>query len=195
MFPTAHRFLLGKILENLYPKINGRVLVVGAGKEPYRVLLKSAERVVITDVGDRHFGLDAIADAHKLPFRANYFDYVLAIEVFEHLQYPSQAAGEILRVLKPGGEAITTVPFMFRVHGDPHDYHRFTDQGLAVLFESFTYVRIQNFGGRIHAVSDIFTSIAKPLVIFRCVNLILGVGFFAKSSKDCPSGYIVSSVK
>lgn len=64
-------------------------------------------------VGDaQSLGLDArvIEDAAALPFSAGTFDVVVCIEVLEHLFQSQLVASEILRVLKPGGVLIATVP-------------------------------------------------------------------------------------
>ena len=45
-------------------------------------------------------------DAHKLPFKKSYFDFVVAIETLEHLHDPDQALLEIYRVLKKNGYLI-----------------------------------------------------------------------------------------
>jgi 2-polyprenyl-6-hydroxyphenyl methylase/3-demethylubiquinone-9 3-methyltransferase len=60
----------------------------------------------------REFGLDArvIGDASLLPFESGSFDFVLCLEVLEHLFRPDLAALEIARVLRPGGTALVTVP-------------------------------------------------------------------------------------
>ena len=39
------------------------------------------------------------------------------------------------RVLRPGGAAIFMAPFMYPFHADPCDFFRFSEQGLASLFE------------------------------------------------------------
>lgn len=175
--------------------MHGRVLIVGAGKEPYKKLLKFADRVIVTDVGDWHDGLDDIADAHSLPYDDESFDWVLAIEVFEHLRDPRKAAEEIQRVLSPGGEAVITVPFMFHVHGDPFDFQRLTKDGLMVNFESASTINIYPFGGRSHVISDIITTVAKPFAVFRFINWVLCLPVADRASADCPSGYIVEVLK
>lgn len=60
----------------------------------------------------RGIGLDArvIDDAAALPFDSESFDFVLCIEVLEHLFRPDLAASEIARVLRPGGTVLITVP-------------------------------------------------------------------------------------
>lgn len=57
-------------------------------------------------------GLDAhqVEDASRLPFSDSSFDVAVCIEVLEHLFDPRAAAVEILRVLRPGGKLIATVP-------------------------------------------------------------------------------------
>lgn len=44
------------------------------------------------------------------PFPDNYFDYVISIDVLEHVDQDQWVLEETLRVLKPGGSAVITVP-------------------------------------------------------------------------------------
>jgi 2-polyprenyl-3-methyl-5-hydroxy-6-metoxy-1,4-benzoquinol methylase len=57
-------------------------------------------------------GIDAqvVEDAGVLPFDGGTFDVALCLEVFEHLFTPHDVAIEILRILRPGGVLIATVP-------------------------------------------------------------------------------------
>jgi SAM-dependent methyltransferase len=50
------------------------------------------------------------ADVTKLPFRDGIFDVVVCSEVLEHVVENRTAVGELLRVLKPGGDLVVTVP-------------------------------------------------------------------------------------
>lgn len=50
------------------------------------------------------------ADALKLPFKDNFFDVVLFLDVLEHIRDHQKALNEAKRVLKKGGEVIITSP-------------------------------------------------------------------------------------
>ena len=67
------------------------------------------------------------ADAAFLPFTNACFDAVVCTEVFEHVPSPQAVLHETFRVLKDGGVLLITVPFLFRIHADPHDFGRYTD--------------------------------------------------------------------
>jgi len=49
-------------------------------------------------------------------------------------------AGEIVRVLKPGGLAWCVAPFAHPVHADPSDYFRYTVEGLKTLFKECDFI-------------------------------------------------------
>jgi ubiquinone/menaquinone biosynthesis C-methylase UbiE len=51
-----------------------------------------------------------IADAHQLPFKAQTFDAVFALEVLEHVFDPVRVLSEVKRVLKKDGYAVFLVP-------------------------------------------------------------------------------------
>lgn len=51
-----------------------------------------------------------ISDAGELPWPDAHFDAVICFEVLEHLFDPYAAVNEALRVLKPGGVMVATVP-------------------------------------------------------------------------------------
>ena len=78
---------------------------------------------------------------------------------------------------------------MFRIHGNPSDFQRFTKSGLEILFKKFSDVKIIGYGSRIHVISDLITT-ANPFLFFlRILNYLLMI--FECPAKDAPSGYIV----
>ena len=191
IFRTSHKILLDRLLANIFKDITGDVLVLGAGMEPYRKLLPLASSLQITDVAVFNDDIDQVMDAHSISYSDSSFDCILAIEVFEHLENPALATAEIYRSLKEGGTLIMSVPFMFHIHGDPHDYQRFTAYGLEVMFTKFSAKSLIPFGSRLHVISDIITTSWKPFALFRVFNWLLGYMPFSLASEDCPSGYLV----
>lgn len=190
LLPTAHKILLDHGIMLSLAGITGDVLVVGSGHEPYRKLLTNSSSICLTDIVHGE-DIDIVADAHDLPFADESFDAIIAIEVFEHLRDPYLAAAEINRVLRPNGVALISVPFMFRVHGDPYDFQRFTADGLRTLFQNHFELKISPIGNRIQVISDLVTTAFKSFVIFRIVNHLLCAPPFRFPSSDCPSGYLV----
>lgn len=71
---------------------------------------------------------DVLADAANLPFGNNIFDVVICSELLEHLYDPERVLREVMRVLKPNGIFLITVPFLVPYHADPFDFGRYTDQ-------------------------------------------------------------------
>ena len=70
---------------------------------------------------------DVQADCRQLPFAGSSFDAVICAEVLEHVSEPPEVLRETSRILRPGGTLLATVPFLFPVHADPHDFGRYTD--------------------------------------------------------------------
>ena len=58
----------------------------------------------------RNFG---VADAKKLPFKDNTFDFIVCSEVLEHIIDYQSALSEINRILKPQGKLAISVPKFF----------------------------------------------------------------------------------
>ncbi len=73
----------------------------------------------------------------------NSFDIVVCTEVLEHTRQPFKAAEEIMRLLKPGGKALISTPFNFRIHGPLPDCWRFTEHGLRELFKNFEILSLK----------------------------------------------------
>ncbi|MGJ6964054.1 class I SAM-dependent methyltransferase [Streptosporangium sp. G11] len=96
----------------------GRALDVGAaGGGNTRVLVGHGWDSLVADYSQtavelaRERGLRAIhADARELPLPDGEFDLVTAFDVLEHIEEDDRAAGELVRVLRPGGTALITVP-------------------------------------------------------------------------------------
>lgn len=110
----------------------GRVLDFGGGqKSNYSSRLSEWG----TSVGYRYesANIDAstapthlIHESGAIPVPDDYYDAVISLNTFEHIYSTSVVLAEIGRVLKPRQTLTFIVPFIFRVHGHPNDYHRGT---------------------------------------------------------------------
>ena len=70
---------------------------------------------------------DLLVDLNQpLPLARATFDNVVSFNTLEHVYEERQLLAEMLRVLKPGGTFVISVPFLFRRHGNYGDFHRHT---------------------------------------------------------------------
>ncbi|MGQ9765713.1 MAG: class I SAM-dependent methyltransferase [Armatimonadota bacterium] len=131
--------LLEEIL-SVRSHMKGRLLDVGCGERPYRLVYDNqVEMSVGTEVPWSLHGTadsDVICYAEQLPFPDKSFDFILCTEVLEHTQQPFQVMRELARLLKPGGYLFLSVPFIYPIHEAPNDYWRFTTHGLALACRS-----------------------------------------------------------
>ena len=119
----------------------GALLDFGCGRKPYENLFSCEEYVGCDILESGHNNNDKNADifydGHTLPLLSESFDFVLATQVLEHVQYFVEVFGELVRILKKGGIFIITVPFAAEEHEQPYDFRRFTSYGIKNLFSKY----------------------------------------------------------
>lgn len=80
------------------------------------------------------------ASCNALPLGENSVDVLTALDVIEHVQCDKVAMGEFLRVLKPGGIAIITVPALMALWSDwdvtLRHFRRYTKKSLLKIVPS-----------------------------------------------------------
>jgi len=139
--------------------VSGRTLDIGAGKLAWRPLLKQyGSSYTSGDLNREHPQLDILFDATgSYPFAEGAFDTLFCCSVLEHAREPWHAFDEMWRVLAPGGVAIISVPFVFYLHGQPHDYYRFSKYAIKYLAErsGFEVEEIVTNGGLIQMLLNI----------------------------------------
>jgi SAM-dependent methyltransferase len=91
------------------------------------------------------------------PLDAEY-DIVFCEQVLEHVVDPVQAVKNIYQLLRPGGHAIVSVPFMVRYHPEPGDYWRFSADGLKILLSGggFDVLKVDDWGNRLVVVANLW---------------------------------------
>ncbi|MBP1681173.1 MAG: putative methyltransferase [Proteobacteria bacterium] len=125
--------------------VKGICLDIGAGKAPYkRYLEPQCEQYIITDCEKTHGHMFkdsktnfVVAEAMALPFGDAYVDTVVMTQVLEHVFEYEKALSEAVRVLKPAGVMLLSVPFIYQAHATPYDFHRFSEYGLRTLLQKY----------------------------------------------------------
>lgn len=101
-----------------------------------------------------------LGDVEEMPFEDERFGTVVCTEVIEHVPHPARALSEILRVLKPGGVLIGSVPSRsatWRLRslsrtcpgGEPfHEHYRGNE--VAAMLSDFHDVRVRRSSDRLN---------------------------------------------
>lgn len=155
---TLERLL--KLIPNSAPPL--KVLDLGCGYKPFKSFFPN-DNYVGVDMSLNSFA-DVIADNHNLPFKNNIFDVVIITEVLEHCDNEYQVIDELRRVAKNGAYIYLTMPFLFPLHGVPHDFNRFTSYKLKQLFSRDKIVLLKSS-------NNIFAS------FFIFINMIIRILF------------------
>ena len=130
-------FIVHKLLRDLFRyEFKGRnlgdLLDVGCGNKPFRKFIKFKTYTGIEI--EKNENVDVLYDGNSILFPDETFDTVLCTDVLEHVCETNQFIGEMVRVLRAGGELILTTNFFWNLHYEPNDYYRFTKYGLTYLF-------------------------------------------------------------
>lgn len=165
------REIAANVREFLARFAHGRVLDIGCGEKPFFAYAPGGVSVWTGLDLPGNPAADVHATADALPFPDASFETVLCTEVLEHLPDASAGIREIGRVLADGGHAIVTVPFLYPLHEEPHDYRRFTPYGLRAIFEgaSFDVVEERRMATGLRAAAVI-----ANVCIFNCAERLPG---------------------
>lgn len=131
----------------------GNLIDIGCGAKPYKAMF---EPYVKEHVGIDHqetfhnkSNIDRFGTAYDIPATDGEFDCALCTAALEHFEEPEKALRECFRILKSGGVAIYSVPFIWHLHEEPRDFYRFSKYGLDYLFKKtgFEVVNIMALSG------------------------------------------------
>jgi SAM-dependent methyltransferase len=134
-------------------------------------------RVIHMDLGDGE-SVNLRGDAHVLPFSDGSLDAVIMQAVLEHLAEPRTAIAEARRVLRPGGVLYVEMPFLQGFHADPHDYQRYTLQGLRRRLAGFeelaSGVSVGPFCTLVWLLRDGFSSCFRNRLLYAVSRTLAG---------------------
>lgn len=109
--------LLEKVVQIMKDERKGKALDLGCGDGDYAKRLKELGfDVVASDIDSKRFKyhnlikFEASNLDKPLPFPESSFDYVLLLEVVEHIYNPNFVIGQVNRILKPKGTLILSTP-------------------------------------------------------------------------------------
>lgn len=139
----------------------------------WRGAAPGAARVIHVDLGHAD-GVTLVADAMQLPLADATVDSVVLQAVLEHVPQPERVIDEATRVLKPGGFIYVEVPFLQGFHADPHDYQRYTLEGLrrqlAAFREIDAGVSAGPFSALVWLLRDLASSWTTQPVLFALLR-------------------------
>lgn len=193
-------------IQNLAPKLKGRIMDFGCGRKPYRNLFFVDEYIGVDFENPGHphqnESIDVFYNGKTLPFPNEHFDSIFSSEVFEHVFNLEEILKELNRVLKINGLILVTCPFAFCEHEVPNDYARYTSFAMKHLFtkNGFEIVEQVKTGNSIEAIAQlrliyihlhIHSKIknipvirsAFRMIVYTCINLAALIG-----SRILPAG-------
>lgn len=121
---------------------------------------------------DNNTNPDILCDATNIPVADNTFDGAVITEVLEHVSNPEKMLEEARRIIKPGGQVLITVPFLYPQHADPYDYGRYTESYWRQLADRLKFeIAKLEYQGNIYAViADLIKILAREQINTKLSN-------------------------
>lgn len=161
---------LSRAIEEYAPGMRGRILDYGCGVKPYAPMFsrsKSYEGADFPTNRDTDWLVDD--DGRLPPSLSSTFDSVVSFQVLEHARDVPLYLRECERVLRGRGELLLTTHGIWDYHPHPHDFFRWTMEGLRLVVEG------QGFGEvECRAVTVRFRSIMQQIQILLRGRRLLG---------------------
>ncbi|MFO8018155.1 MAG: methyltransferase domain-containing protein [Promethearchaeia archaeon] len=119
-------------------------------------------------------GESICGDLTRLPFRDNFFDFITALDVLEHIKQDKRAVSEISRTIQENGIVVITVPHLKKYYTAQDrligHYRRYGIPELTELFSSKGFEIVSIFGvyGQLMKFADL--QVTKPQKIEESIE-------------------------
>jgi SAM-dependent methyltransferase len=189
-------------------KYEGKVLDLGGDtRNNYHDDLSGEHTIDIANL-DPETGATLIFDFEKpFPIDSNTYQNIICLNVLEHVFEYNTVVSEAYRVLETGGKIVVSTPFLYRVHGFPDDFFRYTDSALVAILtqHGFKNIKVQPLGTGIFSVFMQHISGMIPTVFLRNIFRASAVGMdelcgklmprYREFAKQTCLGYFVTAEK
>ena len=137
-------------------------------------IVEARNRLLFHDRLGAHGGgawMLSAADITRLPFADNRFDLVICSEVMEHIPEERSAVAEIVRVLKPGGMLVVSVPRYFpeRICWLLSDAYHQMPGGHIRIYHKRRLIRLLSAGGVQKQFNHYAHSLHAPYWWLKCL--------------------------
>ena len=173
---TASKKIIDLIIIDLEKKNkNLKILDFGSGNLRWSKFFKNFINFETSDIenSDGTFfneKYDIILKNDKISRQDNTYDVIISIKVLEHVENPNKVFEELSRVLKKDGVLYVSVPGLFPLHFEPHNYYNFTPYSLKKLGEknNLEIISIKEEGGGFYLIGILLMRI--PFYIINSNN-------------------------
>ena len=131
---------------------------IGAGNAPYKGTISKCFGVnnyVALDFAPSD-ATNVVGDATSLPIQTQSVELVVCFEALQHISHYHTVLDETVRILRPGGRIILSVPFVYG-ECDVKDFRRWTIAGITEDLEErgFSVLSVARRGGPFFAIASI----------------------------------------
>ena len=189
-------------------KLSGKCLEFGANHKIQRNFLykdSNEYNIFYSNIDNKNKSFIKINLIKKLVHKKKYKNIII-FNVLEHLSEVNTALKNLNLLLDSKGKILGSTPFLYRIHGAPNDYNRFTKSYLQKILKEkkFTNIKINEIGlGPFLASFSLLRGFFKYLPIIYQILLTLviimdKILFYTMKTdpkKIYPIGYVFSAIK
>ena len=189
-------------------KLSGKCLEFGANHKIQRNFLykdSNEYNIFYSNIDNKNKSFIKINLIKKLVHKKKYKNIII-FNVLEHLSEVNTALKNLNLLLDSKGKILGSTPFLYRIHGAPNDYNRFTKSYLQKILKEkkFTNIKINEIGlGPFLASFSLLRGFLKYLPIIYQILLTLviimdKILFYTMKTdpkKIYPIGYVFSAIK